>query len=293
MLPKRFLKSLLLHPDWLAVRKMYGPGSKKSIWSEAVCRFILGKSQEVGAECGDLYRKLCSERAEDAWRCSFHDDSDFQTLSEDLVAFLNRVPAFMRSQITTHSSLASDPGRNGLDAENPGQILPILDLESVRRTGWTRVIPAFFPEAETADDVETVAVHSIKTGILAAALTAFESAFAFEMGICHDMAEVLVGDLTPYQVVSVSEKHDEERKAFDRLLAGMSPEQAEKLRIPFMAYLDNTTEIAHIVHIADKLDMALQALAYEQRFHINLHEFYESAAESIESNWKALCALCQ
>lgn len=293
MLPKSFLKNVLRHPDWHEVRKMYGVGSKRSIWSEAVCHFILDdcdSDQRLNDEIFKIYRQLCDDHEDIFLDAS--DNIDFMLISDDLVAFLERVPGFF-SCLKSGINLPSESAEMMKKPRNPDLPRLIFELENVRRTGWTRVIPAFYPEAETANDVETVAVHSIKTAILASALAEKDTVPAFGMGLCHDMAEVLIGDLTPYQVKSVSDKHDAERHAFDSLLTGLNPHHAEILKASFTAYLDNRTPLAHIVHIADKLDMALQALAYEQRFHIDLHEFYESAEESIKSNWIPLRSLYQ
>jgi 5'-deoxynucleotidase YfbR-like HD superfamily hydrolase len=57
------------------------------------------------------------------------------------------------------------------------------------------------------------------------------------------------------------------------------------LRQFFEQYMRAQTPSAHLMHIADKLDMALQALTYEERYHINLEEFLVSATSDILQSW--------
>lgn len=161
-----------------------------------------------------------------------------------------------------------------------------LPLWQVRRTGWTRVIPAYQNGTNTADQVENVAQHSYKTALLASALCPDNSIDAFVMGIIHDLAEIQVGDIPPAQVKDKAQKHAEERRVFRRLMADSecSAETAERLIALFDAYTYDNTDTAHIVHIADKLDMALQALFYEDIHHIDLQEFLDSAQNIIENS---------
>lgn len=161
-----------------------------------------------------------------------------------------------------------------------------LPLWNVKRTGWTRTVPAFHPDTETAEQVENVAQHSYKTALLAAALCPEYPVEAFVMGIIHDLAEIQIGDIPPAQVKNKSQKHAEECKAF-RTLIGSSPcqpETAQKLISLFDTYTHDDTHLANIVHTADKLDMAFQALHYECLYHLDLQEFLDSAQNIIQNS---------
>lgn len=161
-----------------------------------------------------------------------------------------------------------------------------LPLWKVRRTGWTRVIPAYQNGTNTADQVENVAQHSYKTALLASALCPDHRTDAFVMGMIHDLAEIQIGDIPPAQVKDKAQKHAEEQRAFRRLMtdSGCQAETAARLIALFDAYTFDNTDTAHIVHIADKLDMALQALFYEDMHHIDLQEFLDSAQNIIENS---------
>ena len=161
-----------------------------------------------------------------------------------------------------------------------------LPLWQVKRTGWTRTIPAYYPESATAEQVENVAQHSYKTALLAALLWPENAADAFIMGLIHDLAEIHTGDIPPQHVKNKDQKHAEEQAAFDQLMqhCGCTQTHLDFLQKSFQTYISNHSTIGHIVHIADKLDMAFQALYYEDLHHVNLQEFLDSAQTVIENS---------
>lgn len=160
---------------------------------------------------------------------------------------------------------------------------PFYALYRVVRTGWTRAVPPFHPNAHKAACVENVAEHSLKTMILASAMVPKNNDDLLLMALIHDQAEILVGDLTPGQI-SRAEKHRRERKAFQQLLddAPFPIAHRHRLNALYTECFDHLTPNAQRVHIADKLDMALQASIYETAFGIDLSEFYQSSSLDLE-----------
>ena len=158
-------------------------------------------------------------------------------------------------------------------------------LHSVPRTGWTRTIPAFYPDSPTAASVENVAEHSLKTMLLAHAISPEDPA-VLRMALIHDLGEILIGDLTPAQVSSRSQKHAREQQAFETLLteSDLSTQHKTILSADYAEYQSAQTPRARIIRIADKLDMALQAMTYQTLFHLSLSEFLVSAAQDIRDN---------
>lgn len=160
---------------------------------------------------------------------------------------------------------------------NPELLLRLLALKKVQRKGWTR-----FPIL--TDAVESVADHSYGVALLVCLLCPDEldRKRAVEMALFHDLAEVLTGDIIP------SERVPEETKARDELIAlktlteplGWDFEASELLR----EYQNQSTPEACFVKAVDKLDMALQSLAYEQEFSIDLEEFRQSAKSTLEKS---------
>lgn len=158
--------------------------------------------------------------------------------------------------------------------------LAFWGLWRVPRSGWMRVIPDLRDKSG-----ESVAQHSFKTAVYAGCLCPEAFAEAFLMGLVHDHAELIVGDLTPAEVQDRSQKQALECEAYRKMLSesGLPDKAAERLWLAFEACMTDKMPVAQWLHGADKLDMALQALTYERRFHVDLREFLDSS----EKVWMA------
>ena len=93
------------------------------------------------------------------------------------------------------------------------QLLQMLQLKDIERTGWVRA---------GVSKPESVAAHSWGMATLALKLCPPELNLARVLSIClvHDLAEVIVGDLTPHDEIQGDEKHRLEREA----MLSMAPE---------------------------------------------------------------------
>lgn len=91
------------------------------------------------------------------------------------------------------------------------------------------------------------------------------------MALVHDMAESLVGDITPADHVPKAEKHRREAESMDFLtgsLLGKSSqgfEQGQGLKEIWQEYEESKTKEAVFVHDVDKLELVLQMMEYERR----------------------------
>lgn len=110
------------------------------------------------------------------------------------------------------------------------------------------------------------------------------------MAIVHDLAEAIVGDITPQdESVSKEEKHRRECEAFEsyvKFLGGTS--QAVHMRELWTEYESGETKVAKFVKDLDKFEMVLQAFEYEKRCGQRLQCFFDSTegkfqTESIKS----------
>ena len=111
---------------------------------------------------------------------------------------------------------------------------------------------------------------------------------SFIMGICHDHAEIIVGDIPPQQAPDRALKHRIEHEAYAQMLADLvDTPNAGVFKQSFEQYLTSQTSVARTMHIADKLDMALQALTYENRYSISLEAFLVSATEDMMQAYEA------
>ena len=145
----------------------------------------------------------------------------------------------------------------------PEVLLEVLRLKALPRAGWLRAGIAA---------PESVAAHSwgLSWLVLLLCPPELDRERALSLAVVHDLPEILAGDITPHDGVSTTDKHRMESDAADVLL-GSSP----RLRALWQEYADHTTPESRLVHQLDKLDMALQAIAY--RNDADTAEFIASA----------------
>lgn len=91
-----------------------------------------------------------------------------------------------------------------------------------------------------------------------------------KMALVHDMAESLVGDITPVDGVSGEEKNRREASTMEFLttkLLGASSgteQQAQELKDIWLEYEDAQTLESKFVHDVDKIELLLQMVEYEK-----------------------------
>lgn len=144
-----------------------------------------------------------------------------------------------------------------------------LALKELDRAGWRQ---------RGLAEVESVAAHSWGMAWLALALAPPELDRGRLLALCalHDLAEVLVGDITPGDGVDPQSKIDRERSAAARILA-----TRPDLWGLWEDYEKDRSDEAHFVHQLDKLDMALQALRYARTRGLEPAEFLASARRGV------------
>lgn len=101
-----------------------------------------------------------------------------------------------------------------------------------------------------------------------------------KMCLIHDMAELLVGDITPVDGVAKSEKSRRESLTMDFLtknLFGNKDDAAvgKEIRDIWNEYEESKTLDSHYVHDVDKMELLLQMMEYERRAQgtLDLQEF--------------------
>lgn len=158
-------------------------------------------------------------------------------------------------------------------------------LKRTARTGWNQ---RGIPEAEN------VAAHSygvsFTTLILAKRISEkIDVEKALTMALLHDLPEGLTSDIpTP-----AGSKAKSERKAMVTILD--SDQDASDLMAIWEEYQKKESSEARLVHDADKIDLYLQALIYQeqtnnqqlQEFWLNPAEFHYPAAQAIYDSLKA------
>src|SRR4051794_20795679 len=131
-------------------------------------------------------------------------------------------------------------------------------LKDTPRAGWTlRGISA----------PESVAEHSHRAALLALVLAPrarppLDVSRCVAMALVHDLAEALVGDITPYDGISADEKRAREEAAM-RELASLAAD--DSLLALWREYDAASSPEARFVKELDKLETVLQASEYGSR----------------------------
>jgi putative hydrolase of HD superfamily len=91
-----------------------------------------------------------------------------------------------------------------------------------------------------------------------------------KMCLVHDMAELLVGDITPVDGVPKPEKSRRETESMDYLTTRLLGNVAggltgAEIRAIWQEYEDSKTLESQFVHDVDKLELLLQMVEYERR----------------------------
>jgi 5'-deoxynucleotidase YfbR-like HD superfamily hydrolase len=158
-----------------------------------------------------------------------------------------------------------------------GLLLEAATLKRMPRTGWgMRGVP----------NVESVAEHSFGTAFvalaLAEALSAETQAGSLDveqvliMALLHDLAEVRLTDLpvSAVRLIPPEVKSQAEAAAVSDLLAPLPA--AGHLAALWQAFEDSSSPEGRLVRDADKLEMMVQCLRYEQAGCQGLDEFWQA-----------------
>ncbi len=93
------------------------------------------------------------------------------------------------------------------------------------------------------------------------------------MALVHDMAEAIVGDITPECGVSEEEKYRREKKALEEMTSHLDPETRAHICGLWYEYEGGETEEAKLVKQIDKFEFALQAHEYKEQLGTDLSDF--------------------
>ncbi|KAK8597982.1 hypothetical protein V6N13_095374 [Hibiscus sabdariffa] len=152
-------------------------------------------------------------------------------------------------------------------------------LKTTKRTGWVR---------KEVQNPESIADHMYRMGLMsliASDIPGIDRDKCVKMAIVHDIAEAIVGDITPSDGIPKDEKSRREREALDhmcKLLGGGS--RAKEISELWMEYEENSSSEAKIVKDFDKVEMILQALEYENEQGVDLDEFFQSTAGKFQTD---------
>lgn len=131
-------------------------------------------------------------------------------------------------------------------------------LKKTKRRGWIlRSIP----------EQESVAEHSFRTTMLAYVLAddlGVNSNKLIKMALIHDLAESIVGDITPADKVPREEKFVREKKAMEKISGLLK--NGKEINDLWLEFEAGKTKEARLLRQLDKFEFLLQAFEYEKDY---------------------------
>lgn len=151
-------------------------------------------------------------------------------------------------------------------------------LKTTKRKGW--VNHGIKGPESIADHMYRMALMALITGDL----PGVNRERCIKIAIVHDIAEAIVGDITPSDGVPKAEKSRREQEALNEMCkvlgGGMRAEEIQEL---WAEYENNSSTEANLVKDFDKVEMILQALEYEMEHGKVLDEFFLSTAGKFQT----------
>ncbi len=152
-------------------------------------------------------------------------------------------------------------------------------LKTTPRTGWVK---------HGVDKPESIADHMYRMALMAMvaakSMPELDQDRCVKLALIHDLAEAIVGDITPHDPVTKEEKRKLEsnamRKMRDVLGDALGGEEIEHL---WHEYEDGATPESKLLKDLDKLEMIMQAGEYERAQGKDLSQFFESTAGKFQT----------
>ncbi|KAI8539258.1 hypothetical protein RHMOL_Rhmol09G0167900 [Rhododendron molle] len=151
-------------------------------------------------------------------------------------------------------------------------------LKTTKRKGWIN---------HGIKGPESIADHMYLMSLMAlivSDLPGVNRERCIKMAIVHDIAEAIVGDITPSDGVPKEEKSRREQAALNEMCEVLGGGlRAEEIKELWAEYENNSSVEANLVKDFDKVEMILQALEYEMEHGKVLDEFFLSTAGKFQT----------
>ncbi|EAT36867.1 AAEL011081-PB [Aedes aegypti] len=176
-----------------------------------------------------------------------------------------------RVTVNGHSGASEEGGQRNKYSDYVKFLELVGNLKHTKRTGWV---------LRNVKDCETISGHMYRMGMMSFLLDGqqdLDRIHVMELALVHDLAESIVGDITPYCGISREEKLLKEFSAISEIAELLGPNK-EKLLELFNEYEEGKTPEAKFVKDLDRLDMVMQAFEYEKRDNCPMkhQEFFDS-----------------
>ncbi|CUG37041.1 metal-dependent phosphohydrolase, putative [Bodo saltans] len=165
-----------------------------------------------------------------------------------------------------------------VEASNTIEFLHTLGkLKDTPRTGWVE---------NKIPNVESVADHMYRMSVLCMMCpdTTLDKNRMIRMALCHDMAESIVGDISPGMKVPAEVKFERESTAMKHMTSLVPALGGEDMKGLWEEYEAQETAESHFVRDMDLLEMIVQAHHYEASAEKDLSGFYKSG-DRIKHPW--------
>ncbi|KAK4404425.1 5'-deoxynucleotidase HDDC2 [Sesamum angolense] len=199
------------------------------------------------------------------------------------IAPLRRAAARASRMAAEPSSSSSSSSSSPSPSPSPSSAIDFLTLchrlKTTKRAGWVR---------REVQEPESIADHMYRMGLMAliaSDIPGVNRDKCVKMAVVHDIAEAIVGDITPSDGIPKEEKSRREQEALKsmcELLGGGA--RAKEIHDLWMEYEQNSSMEAKVVKDFDKVEMILQALEYENDQGKDLEEFFESTAGKFQTD---------
>ena len=161
-------------------------------------------------------------------------------------------------------------------------------LKEVKRSGWKSKLPLNNPES--------VAEHTLSMIVLAMIIAEHNNYAStkiikmIKMTLIHDLGESIIGDYMP-NTIKAEEKKQLEDNAVNNIISKIPWIVTRDNYIKIWSeFRENKTDASRLIHLIDKLDMAIQAQYYmENNKNINKNDvkpFFDSALKYVIDNSK-------
>ncbi|KAH7651030.1 putative hydrolases of HD protein [Dioscorea alata] len=152
-------------------------------------------------------------------------------------------------------------------------------LKATKRKGWVN---------HEIKGPESIADHMYRMALMALIvddIPGVNRERCIKMAIVHDIAEAIVGDITPSDGVPKEEKSRLEQAALNEMCEVLGGGlRAEEIKELWTEYENNSSPEANLVKDFDKVEMILQALEYEMAHGKILDEFFLSTAGKFQTD---------
>ena len=155
----------------------------------------------------------------------------------------------------------------------------VLELKNIPRQGWKNKLDIM--------DVESVADHIYSATIMSMVLSdlqGLDTEKVIKMALLHDLAESVIGDITPDDMKSEN-KINIENKAMKQILENLPSNLLVQYTTLWDDFQKNSSEEANLLHEIDKLEMAFQAKFYLDKgiSKEKLRSFFKTANNEIKN----------